>query len=65
MKNVKKQREIEEILQPRFGVRANMHDYAMYLKPLGSVRDHGYLFRTALEKMKHFFPNERVFDLKD
>ena len=38
-------------------------DYARYLRPSGSVRDHGYLFRTTREKMKHIFPIERVYDL--
>lgn len=38
-------------------------DYAMYLRPSGSVRDHGYLFRTTREKMKHIFPLERIYDL--
>ena len=38
-------------------------DYAMYLKPSGGVRDHGYLFRTTREKMEHIFPIERVYDL--
>ena len=38
-------------------------DYAMYLKPSGAVRDHGYLFRTTREKMKHIFPLERIYDL--
>jgi len=38
-------------------------DYAMYLKKSGGVRDHGYLFRTTREKMKHIFPLERVYDL--
>lgn len=38
-------------------------DYAMYIKPSGAVRDHGYLFRTTREKMKHIFPIERVYDL--
>lgn len=38
-------------------------DYAMYLKKSGAVRDHGYLFRTTSEKMKHIFPLERYYDL--
>ena len=38
-------------------------DYAMYLKKSGAVRDHGYLFRTTIEKMKHIFPIERYYDL--
>lgn len=38
-------------------------DYAMYIKPSGAVRDHGYLFRTTREKMKHIFPIERIYDL--
>lgn len=38
-------------------------DYAMHLKPTGHVRDHGYLFRTTSDKMKHIFPLERVYDL--
>ena len=38
-------------------------DYAMYLKESGAVRDHGYLFRTTSEKMKHIFPLERYYDL--
>lgn len=40
-------------------------DYAMYLKPSGAVRDHGYLFRTTREKMKHIFPIERVYNLAE
>ena len=39
------------------------HDYAMYIKPSGAVRNHGYLFRTTREKMKHIFPVKRVYDL--
>lgn len=38
-------------------------DYAMYLKKSGGVRDHGYLFRTTRDKMKHIFPLERIYDL--
>lgn len=38
-------------------------DYAMYLKPTGHVRDHGYLFRTTSDKFSHIFPLERVYDL--
>lgn len=38
-------------------------NYAMYLRPSGSIRDHGYLFRTTREKMKHIFPLERVYNL--
>ena len=38
-------------------------DYAMYLKKSGAVRDHGYLFRTTREKMKHIFPLEKYYDL--
>lgn len=38
-------------------------DYAMHLKKSGAVRDHGYLFRTTIEKMKHIFPIERYYDL--
>lgn len=38
-------------------------DYAMYLKASGAVRDHGYLFRTTREKMKHIFPLEKYYDL--
>lgn len=38
-------------------------DYAMYLKKSGGVRDHGYLFRTTKDKMKHIFPLERIYDL--
>jgi hypothetical protein len=63
MKNGKIQRKIKEILQSRFGVRDNIHDYAMYIKPSGAVRDHVYLFRTTREKMKYIFPIERVYDL--
>jgi len=38
-------------------------DYLMYLKPTGSVRDHGYSFRTTGDKFAHIFPLERVYDL--
>lgn len=38
-------------------------DCAMHLDPSGAVRNHGYLFRTTREKMKHIFPIERVYDL--
>ena len=38
-------------------------DCAMHLQPPETVRDHGYLFRTTREKMKHIFPIERVYDL--
>lgn len=38
-------------------------DYAMYLKPSGGIRDHGYLFRTTSGKMKYIFPIEHVYDL--
>ena len=37
--------------------------YAMHIKQSGAVRDHGYLFRTTREKMKHIFPIERMYDL--
>ena len=38
-------------------------DYAMYIKPTGGVRDHGYLFRTTSDKFSHIFPLERIYDL--
>lgn len=38
-------------------------DYAMHIKPNGSVKDHGYLFRTTSDKFPHIFPLERVYDL--
>lgn len=38
-------------------------DYAMYLKPTGGVRDHGYLFRTTGDKFPLIFPLEKVYDL--
>ncbi len=39
------------------------HDYAMYIKPSGAVRDHGFLIRATRRIMKHIFPIERVYDL--
>lgn len=39
-------------------------DYAMYIKPSGIVRDHGYLFRTTRENFKHIFPIEKIYDLE-
>lgn len=38
-------------------------DYAMHLKPSGSVRDHGYLFRTSRECFNQVFPLEKMYDL--
>ena len=38
-------------------------DYAMHFKPNGSVRDHGYLFRTDRRNFSHIFPLEKIYDL--
>ena len=63
MENINTKREIEEILQSRFGIKADMHDYAIYFTPSGSVRDHDNHFRTTREKMKYVFPIESIYDL--
>lgn len=39
-------------------------DYSMYIKPSGSVRDHGYSFRTTRGNFKHIFPIEKIYDLE-
>ena len=38
-------------------------DYTLSLKPNGTIRDHGYLFRTTSDKFAHIFPLERVYEL--
>ncbi len=38
-------------------------DYAMHEKPSGGVRDHGYLFRTTLDKFSQIFPIEKEYVL--
>ena len=38
-------------------------DFAMHFKPSGSVRDHGYLFRTTKSNFSHIFPLEKIYDL--
>ena len=38
-------------------------DYAMHFRPNGSVRDHGYLFRTSRANFAHIFPLEKIYDL--
>jgi hypothetical protein len=40
-------------------------DYAMYIKPSGGVRDHGYLFRTSRDNFNQIFPLEKVYDLSN
>ncbi len=38
-------------------------DYAMHFKSNGSVRDHGYLFRTDRGNFSHIFPLEKNYSL--
>ena len=40
-------------------------DYTMSMLPTGHERNHGYMFRTTIDKLSHIFPLERVYDLAD
>lgn len=40
-------------------------DYTMSMRPTGHERNHGYVFRTTVDKLSHIFPLERVYDLAD
>ncbi len=38
-------------------------DYTMHIKPNGTVRDHGYLFKLHQNSKKSLFPEPTTYDL--